>query len=147
MSYSQKFVGEIVERHSVAVKIDNSQESAKPLLARFHHVWTPDLHVLADDGAGLYHWNGYLPPAEFAARLLVAFGQARLRLRQFDAADALFSDALTRFPTAFAAPEAQYFLGVTRYRKSGEGKDLLQGWHDLEKTYPGTEWAAKQNFD
>ena len=147
MSYPQTFVQAIIDEYSAPVQIDNSLDESKPLLQRFHHVWTPDLRVLDEGGAELYRWNGYLPPAEFAAQLLVAFAHARLRLREFDLAGPLYADALKRFPTSIVAPEAQYFAAVTAYRKSGEAKDLLHGWHQLETTYPSTEWTVKQNFD
>jgi hypothetical protein len=147
VSYPQNFVQDIVSEHCVPVQIDNSLDASKPLLTRFHHVWTPDLRILDQDGAELYRWNGFLPPAEFAGRLLAGLAHARLRLRQFDRAETLYADVLRRFPTAFAAPEAQYFAGVNAYRKTGEAKGLLQGWHELEKRYPGSEWTEKQNFD
>ena len=147
MTYPQPGVQTIVTEYCVPVQIDNSAETNKELLQRFRHVWTPDLRILDADSFELYRWNGYLPPAEFAAQLLVGLGHARLRLRQFDAATALYALALQRFPTALAAPEAQYFAAVSAYRKSGQPSDLLHGWHELEKTYPRTEWAVKQNFD
>ena len=147
MTYPQTFVQDIINEYFVPVQINNTLDENKPLLTRFRHIWTPDLRVLDADAYELYRWNGYLAPAEFAAQALTALGQARLRLRQFDQAQGCFSDALRRFPTSFAAPEAAYFLAVTNYRKSGDPNALLHGWHDLEKTYPMSEWTAKQNFD
>ncbi len=122
-------------------------ESNKSLLERFRHIWTPDLRILDSTGFELYRWNGYLPPAEFAAQLLVALGHARLRLRQFELAEKHYADILRRFPTSLVAPEAQYFAAVTAYRKTGEANSLLHGWHALEITYPNSEWTVKQNFD
>jgi TolA-binding protein len=102
--------------------------------------------VLEPDGNELYRWNGYLPPFEFAARLLAAVAHARFRLKDFDAAIELYTAVVTRFPTSLAAPEAQYYLATSEYRKSHEPSDLLHGWHELEKTYPNSEWTVKQNF-
>ncbi len=147
MTYPQTFVQDIINEYCVPIQINNSLDDNKPIVERFRHVWTPDLRILDDSGYELYRWNGYLPPAEFAAQVLAALGHARLRLRQFEAAEAHYADLLRRFPTAFVAPEAQYFAAVTGYRKTGEPNALLHGWHELEKTYPKTEWAAKQNFD
>jgi len=147
VTYPQPFVQAIVSDYCVPIQINNTLDESRPTVQRFRHVWTPDLRVLDGDGYELYRWNGYLPPAEFAAQLLAALAHARLRLREFDAAEALYADVLKRFPTALVAPEAQYFSGVTGYRKSGEANALLHGWHELEKTYPGSEWAVKQNFD
>jgi len=147
VTYPQTFVQTIISDYCIPIQVNNTLDESKPMVAGFRHVWTPDLRVLDADGYELYRWNGYLPPAEFAAQLLAALAHARLRLRQFDAAEVLYADALKRFPTALAAPEAQYFSGVTGYRKTGESNALLHGWHELEKTYPGSEWTVKQNFD
>ena len=147
MTYPQAFVQTIIADYCVPVQVNNSTDDIKPFLQRFHHVWTPDLRILDADAYELYRWNGFLPPAEFAAQLLAGLGHARLRLRQFEAAETLYADVLRRFPTALVAPEAQYFAAVTAYRKTGEPNGLLHGWHDLEKTYPNSEWTVKQNFD
>jgi hypothetical protein len=147
VTYPQPFVQEIISSNCSPVQYDTSLPESQPIIDRFHHIWTPDLRVLDQSGSELYRWSGYLPPAEFAAQLLAALGQARLRLRQFEQAQSHYQDVLRRFPTAFAAAEANYFLAVTNYRKTDEGNDLLHGWHDLEKTYPTSEWTAKQNFD
>ena len=147
MTYPQSFVQEIITTYCVPVQVNNTLVANKPIVDRFRHIWTPDVRVIDGSSQELYHWNGYLPPAEYAARLLAGLGFARLRLRQFDEAAQLYADVLRRFPTTFAAPEAQYLAAVTAYRKSGEANALLHGWHDLEKTYPTSEWTAKQNFD
>jgi hypothetical protein len=147
VTYPQTFVQEIIVNNAIPVQINNTLDENKPLVTQFRHIWTPDLRILDETGYELYRWNGYLPPAEFAAQLLVGFGNARLRLRQFEGGEALYADALRRFPTALVAPEAAYFAGVTGYRKSGEANALLHGWHELEKEYPNSEWTVKQNFD
>ena len=146
MTYPQTFVQEIIRQYTVPVQINNGMNENKQIVEQFRHIWTPDLRILDATGFELYRWNGYLPPAEFAARLLAGLGHARLRLRQFDAAEALYADVLRRFPTSFAAPEAAYFAATTAYRKTGEGEKLVQGWDELEKIYPMTEWTVKQSF-
>jgi hypothetical protein len=147
VTYPQSFVQEIISSYCIPVQVNNTLDANKPIVDRFRHIWTPDLRIIDGSGSELYFWNGYLPPAEFAARLLTGLGFARLRLRQFDEAAQLYADVLLRFPTALAAPEAQYYAGVTGYRKSGEANALLHGWHELEKLYPQSEWTVKQNFD
>ncbi|MBV8074544.1 MAG: thioredoxin [Candidatus Eremiobacteraeota bacterium] len=146
MTYPEPAVAELIDRLTIPFQIDNTVDANAGLLEKVRHVWTPDLRVLESDGNELYRWNGYLPPEEFAAQLLVAAGQARLRRKEFGPARELFEEALRRFPTAFVAPEAQYFVAVTRYRATGESSELLKGWHRLETRYPQTEWVAKQDF-
>jgi hypothetical protein len=146
VTYPQAFVAEIIENYSVPVQVDNSDAANAALLERVHHIWTPDVRILSSDGAELYRWDGFLPPAEFAARALTGFGQAHLRLRNFKAAEALYIDALRRFPTSIAAAEAQYYLGVTRYRADPESNELLHQWSLLRAKYPQSEYRVKQSF-
>jgi hypothetical protein len=146
VTYPEDFVREAIERLTAPYQLDNSVEANQPLLNRLYHVWTPDIRIQDPDGAELYRWNGYLPPAEFTPQLIVAVAHAQLRRKRYDKAKELYEEALRRFPTALVAPEAQYFVGVSAYRGSHEGGDLLKAWHELEMTYPQTEWTVKQNF-
>ncbi len=145
MTYPENAVVEIVNR-TIPVQLDNSKPENDATLKRYRHIWTPDIRLLDGDGVELYGWQGYLPPAEFAARALAGLGQSYLRLRDFDRAEALFVELLKRFPTAWAAPEAQYYLGVTRYRRDPEGNELLHQWAMLRAKYPGSEFRLKQSF-
>lgn len=146
MTYPEISVSEAIGRLTAPYQIDNTAEASQPLLDRYRHVWTPDLRVLDLDGTELYRWNGYLPPAEFAPQLLVAVAHARLRRKEYDAAKALYEEALRRFPTALVAAEAEYYVGVAAYRASHNSSDLLKAWHELEKSHPESEWTVKQNF-
>ena len=146
VSYPQPAVSAAIEAFCIPLKLDITVPAAEPIVRRYHQVWTPDLRILDSTGDELYRWNGYLPPFEFAPQVLCAVGQANFRFKRFDAAIELYTDVLTRFPTSLFAPEAQYYLACSRYRKSHESGDLLKGWHELEKTYPSSEWTVKQNF-
>lgn len=146
VSYPQTAVSDAVDAFCVPLKLNIAEPSAEPTVQRYRHVWTPDLRILEPSGDELYRWNGYLPPFEFAAQLLSAVAHANFRLKDFDEAIDIYTDVLSRFPTAFAAPEAQYYLACSKYRKTHETSELLRGWHDLEKTYPASEWTVKQNF-
>ncbi|MGZ3496153.1 MAG: hypothetical protein ACXWNK_04220 [Vulcanimicrobiaceae bacterium] len=146
MTYPETIVSEIVDRFSIPLQCNNQEEEARPLVARYHHVWTPDLRILDTDGSELYRWNGYLPPEEFAARALCGFAHARLRMLQYAQAEEEYSEVLRRFPTSYAAPEALYFLGVAQYRRDPQGNDLRKEWHKLQGRYPSSEWRLKQSF-
>jgi TolA-binding protein len=87
-----------------------------------------------------------LPPAEFTARALCGFAYAHLRQRRFEQAEERYVDVLTRFSTTYAAPEALYYLGVTRYRADPDSNELLTQWHNLTSRYPTSEYRVKQSF-
>jgi tetratricopeptide (TPR) repeat protein len=146
VTYPQPFVAEAILAHSIPVQIDNSKAENNQLLHSIHHIWTPDIRILYHDGFELYRWDGFLPPAEFTARTLCGFGLAYLRLKRFDRAEAVYLEALRRFSTAYAAPEAQYYLGVTRYRRDPDSDELLTQWAKLRSRYPMSEYRVKQSF-
>lgn len=146
MTYPQTPVIEAIVAHSIPVQIDNSKTENNKFLHSIHHIWTPDIRILNHDGAELYRWDGFLPPPEFVSRTLCGFGMAYLRLKRFDQAEACYVDALTRFSTTYAAPEAQYYLGVTRYRRDPNSDDLLTLWANLRSRYPNSEYRVKQSF-
>lgn len=146
MTYSQPPVQELISNFTIPVQVDNSQSQNDALLNRIHHIWTPDVRILDSEGFELYRWDGFLPPPEFMGRLVTGLGYAHLRLRQFAQAERHYVDALTRFSTTYAAPEAQYYLGITRYRANPNGNDLLTQWHELASRYPTSEYRVKQSF-
>jgi hypothetical protein len=146
VTYPQPPVQQIISTYSVPVQINNAEPQNSQLLDRIHHIWTPDVRILTPDGDELYRWDGFAPPPEFMARMLAGFGYANLRLRRFKEAEALYVDVLTRFSTSYAAPEAQYYLGVTRYRANPDSNELLVQWHNLTSRYPYSEYRMKQSF-
>jgi hypothetical protein len=146
VTYPQPPVVETILAHSVPVQFDNSKAENGRFLHGIHHIWTPDLRILYHDGYELYRWDGFLPPAEFIARALCGFGLAYLRLKRFDQAETIYVDVLKRFSTTYAAPEAQYYLGVARYRRDPDSDELPKQWANLRSRYPLSEYRVKQSF-
>ena len=146
MTYPQPPVIATIVAHSIPVQVDNSKAENNRFLHDIHHIWTPDIRILYHDGFELYRWDGFLPPPEFMARALCGFGFAYLRLKRFEQAEAAYVDVLTRFSTTYAAPEAQYYLGVTRYRRDPDSDELLTQWANLRSRYPDSEYRVKQSF-
>jgi hypothetical protein len=146
VTYLQAPVAETIVAHAVPVQFDNSKAENNRFLHDIHHIWTPDIRILNHDGYEFYRWEGFLPPPEFMARALCGFGLAYLRLKRFDQAEAVYLDVLKRFSTSYAAPEAQYYLGVARYRRDPDSDELLTQWANLRSRYPLSEFRVKQSF-
>jgi tetratricopeptide (TPR) repeat protein len=146
VTYPQTEVAETILAHSIPVQFDNSKKENNLFLHDLHHIWTPDIRILNHDGYELYRWDGFLPPSEFIARTLCGFALAYLRLKRFEQAEAVYVDVLKRFSTTYAAPEAQYYLGVTRYRRDPDSDELLTQWANLRSRYPESEYRVKQSF-
>ncbi|MGA8097404.1 MAG: tetratricopeptide repeat protein [Candidatus Cybelea sp.] len=146
MTYPLVPVVDAIVEHSIPVQIDNTKGENNRFLHGIHHIWTPDIRILYHDGFELYRWDGFLPPPEFLARALCGFGMAYLRLKRFDQAEAVYVNVLKGFLTTYAAPEAQYYLGVTRYRRDPDSDELLTQWASLRSRYPASEYRVKQSF-
>ena len=146
MTYPQPPVIEVVTKYGIPVQFDNTKSENNAQLHRIHHIWTPDIRILGTDGYELYRFEGFMPPPEFMARTQCGYAQAFLRQKRFDRAEEIYMDVLTRFSTSFAAPEAQYYLGVTRYRRDHESDELPKQWEALRSRYPGSEFRMKQSF-
>jgi TolA-binding protein len=146
VTYSEPAVADEINQRFVPVQVNTQEGAAKPLIERYRQTWTPDLRLLAPDGFELYRWNGYLPPFELLPQLLVAQAHGLLRLDDLARAAAVYAEVLQRFPTSAVAPEAQYFLAVSKYKASHEGSDLLGGWKQLQDRYPDSIWRVKQSF-
>ena len=146
MTYPQDLVKKTIAAHAIPVQFDNSKSENQRFLHAIHHIWTPDVRIVHTDGYELYRFEGFLPPFEFAARVQCGFGLAFLRLKRFDDAEKCYLDVLRRFSTSYAAPEAQYYLGVTRYRRDPDSDELLNQWAALRSRYPESEFRVKQSF-
>lgn len=146
MTYPQEPVRQTIAAHAIPVQFDNSKSENNRFLHDIHHIWTPDIRIVNHDGYELYRFDGFLPPPEFMARVQCGFGYAYLRLKRFDIAEQCYLDVLRRFSTSYAAPEAQYYLGVTRYRRDPDSDELLTQWANLRSRYPTSEYRVKQSF-
>jgi hypothetical protein len=146
VTYPQAAVIEAIAQYAIPLQFDNSKSENNRFLHSIHHIWTPDVRVLTHDGFEMYRWDGFLPPPEFIARMECGFAMAYLRSKRFDAAEKIYVDVLKRFSTTYAAPEAQYYLGVTRYRRDPDSDELLTQWANLRSRYPMSEYRMKQSF-
>jgi hypothetical protein len=146
VTYPEPAVAKTINERFVPVQVNTQEESAKPIIERFRQIWTPDLRVLGPDGFEYYRWNGYLPPFEFMPQLLVGQAQALLRQNALSSAAAIYEEVVQRFPTSEVAPEAWYYLSVSKYKATHEGNDLLRGWRQLQTRYPDSIWRVKQIF-
>jgi len=111
---------------------------------RYAVKWTPTIIVLDSDGEEYHRFVGYLPPEDFIAQILLGKANAEFKLDHFEQAMQGFQEILVRFPNkADVAPEAQYYLGVSKYKASHDPKELKSGLEILQRDYPNSEWTKK----
>jgi TolA-binding protein len=146
VTYPHNAVRDMVLEYAIPVQINNTDAANQKLLHDIHHIWTPDIRILNHDGDELYRFDGFLPPAEYAGRFLCGIAMAYLRSKRFDQAEAVYVRLLRDYSTSLAAPEAQYYLGVTRYRRDPDSDELATQWAELRSRYPNSEYRVKQSF-
>jgi TolA-binding protein len=146
VTYPQTPVIELIVRFTIPVQFDNSKSENSQRLQRIHHIWTPDVRILDHNGYEMYRWDGFLPPSEYMARFECGVAMAYLRSKRYDEAEKCYVDVLRRFSTSYAAAEAQYYLGVVRYRRDPQSDELLTQWAELRSRYPSSEYRVKQSF-
>jgi outer membrane protein assembly factor BamD (BamD/ComL family) len=110
---------------------------------RYAVKWTPTIIILDSDGEEHHRFVGYLPPEDFIAQIILGKGRVEFDLDRFEQAIQCFQEILVRFPKADVAPEAQYYLGVAKYKASHDPKELKSGLEVLQRDYPNSEWTKK----
>jgi len=112
-------------------------------MERFGARWTPTILILDREGAERHRVEGFLPPDDFAAQLLLGLGHAAFAKGDFAKADRQFDRVLREYPDSDAAAEAQYWRGVSRYKATGDAAELTNTYRAFEERYGGTPWAKK----
>ena len=110
---------------------------------RFGVTWTPTILFLDPSGVERHRIEGFLPKEEFLGQLQLGRGRLAFHAKRYDDAQRHFEDVVSRFGDTDAAPEAQYWAGVARYKASGDPSDLGATVRALEAAYAGSVWAKK----
>jgi TolA-binding protein len=110
---------------------------------RYAVKWTPTIIILDPDGDEHHRFVGYLPPDDFIAQIMLGKGKVEFDQDRFEQSISCFSNILTSYPNADAAPEAAYYLGVAKYKASHDPKELKLGLQALQRDYPNSEWTKK----
>ena len=138
-------VDTFVSDHFVTVRLhvkDQADEYQKAS-ERFSAPWTPTVIVLDSGGTERHRIEGFLPKKDFLAQLYLGLAQVDFHEKRFGEAEKLFEEIVSRFPDTDAAPEAQYWAGVSRYKASGNPKDLGAIATAFQKKYSDSTWAKK----
>ena len=125
-----------MEKEFIPIQVDFNKNKA--LVKRFGVKWTPTIIIFDADGDEHHRFIGFLPPEDFIAQLILGKGKAEFDQDHFEQAIQCFQEILVRFPKADAAPEAQYFLGVARYKGlCNTGADRVRARTGWDRRRPG----------
>ena len=110
---------------------------------RFGAVWTPTILILDSDGTERLRVEGYLPRDEFRAHLEMGLARVAFMRKQWDEAERRYAQVVERYPDSKVAPEAVYWRGVSRYKRTNDHTVLGEVPGQLDETYPDSVWALK----
>ena len=110
---------------------------------RFDVPWTPTVLILDSNGVERYRNGGYLPRDEFRAQLELGLARVSFMNKDWDNAERRYSEVLERYPSSKAAPEALYWKGVSRYKKTNDHTVLGELPSQFREKYPDSIWALK----
>jgi hypothetical protein len=139
--YPDPRVERLVSESFIPVRIQVRTNPAP--MERFNVNWTPTIIVLGPDGKEHHRIEGYLDAGDFLAQLTLGLGHIAFARKEYERAEKLFAEVLERFPETEAAPEAQYWQGVARYRATNDPAHLGATARAFHDKYTDTSWAKK----
>ncbi|HXD29643.1 MAG TPA: hypothetical protein VN643_00910 [Pyrinomonadaceae bacterium] len=97
------------------------------------------------DSSGEERWRieGYLPKHEFRAQLEMGLARISLMAKKWVDAERMYDQIIERYAETAAAPEAVYWRGVSRYKKTSDHTLLGGVAVELGEKYPESVWAKK----
>jgi thioredoxin-related protein len=132
---------EAVNQDFIPVMLDT--EVAKDLVSSYRIDWTPTFIVTDSSGMETDRWVGYLPEDDYLSELNMALARYAFRMGSYKDAERRYDEVVIKYPFTDLAPEACYFIGVSRYRYTGEASWLTHAYNTLKDMYPDSTWTIK----
>ena len=127
----------------VRVHVREQGDEFKRLGARYGVQWTPTILVLDAEGEERHRIEGFLPADDLIPQLMLGLGLAAFAHGDFADAEQHFRELVSDHPNADAAPEAQYWAGVSRYKATNDPSALRETARQFQQRYRDTPWAKK----
>lgn len=127
----------------VRVHVREQADDFRRLGERFGAEWTPTILILDPTGVERHRIEGFLPADDFKAQLGLGLGRIHFSAGRFQEAENQFREVVERHPDGDAAPEALYWGGVSRYKRTNDPAALADTARAFQEEYTGTPWAKK----
>jgi len=143
--YADSNVAAFIQAHFVPVRVHVREQADdfKQLGARFSAQWTPTVLIVDEGGEERYRIEGFLPSNDFLAQLKLGLGHAAFARSDFQEAERWFREIVSAHADTDAAPEAQYWAGVAKYKATGDAHALAETYQQFQGRYKDTSWATK----
>ena len=143
--YPDPQVARFVQQHftPVRVHVKHQADEFKRLGQRYGAQWTPTILVLDPAGEERHRIEGFLPADDLLSQLALGLAHSDFARGDYGAAERRFRQLLNDYPSTDAAPEAQYWAGVSRYKATGEADALADTHAAFGERYQDSTWAKK----
>jgi TolA-binding protein len=128
---------------AVRVHVREQPDEYKRLGERYAAPWTPTILILDRSGEERHRIEGFLPSADFLSQLELGLAHSAFKRGEFTEAMRRFGEVVDRHPATDAAPEALYWMGVAKYKASGDAAALAEITEHFRQRYQETSWAKK----
>ena len=108
--------------------------------------WTPTVLALDSEGVERHRLEGFLPADDFLAQLMLGRAKIDFQEKKWPEAAKMFRRIYEELPDTEAAPEALYWVGVTRYKETGDATALKETTRAFSTRYTDTSWAKKASI-
>lgn len=142
--YPEPRVDQLVRENFIPVRIQVRENPQ--IMERFNVQWTPTIVLLGPDGKEHHRIEGFLDTEDFLAQLTLGLAKISFARQEWDRAAERYGEVLDRFPTTDAAPEAQYWRGVTRYKATNDAAALGETARAFQERYADSTWARKASI-
>ena len=142
--YPAPRVDQLVRENFLPVRIPVRENPQA--MERFNVQWTPTIVLLGPDGKEHHRIEGFLDTEDFLAQLTLGLAKIAFARQEWDQAGQRYAEVLDRFPVTDAAPEAQYWRGVTRYKATNDAAALGETARAFKERYAESTWARKASI-
>jgi TolA-binding protein len=143
--YPDPRVVEFVNRNFVPVRVHvkDDKDAFKTLADKYDAHWTPATLLVDSSGTERHRIEGFLPADDFLSQLALGAAKAAFARQDYSSAEQLYREVADRYPDTDAAPEAQYWTGVSRYRATNDAQALKDTARAFGDRYQESTWAKK----
>jgi TolA-binding protein len=125
------------------VHVKENKDEFTRLGAKYDAQWTPTTLILDAAGEARYRIEGFLPADDFLSQLRLGLAKASFAASDYAAAERAFDEIVRSHPNSDAAPEAQYWAGVSRYKATNDPSALGATFKKFQERYKDSTWAKK----
>ena len=143
--YSQPRVAAFVRDRFLPVRLHVKEQADefKRIGGLFNAQWTPTILIVDQPATERHRIEGFLPADDLLSQLALGLAKSAFARGQFADAERAYKEFVANYPNSDAAPEAQYWTGVSRYKATGDASALADTARRFKTQYADSTWAKK----